>query len=73
MIRMEKLSVAVPCYNEQEVLPIFYDEIVKVAETLKDELEFELIFINDGSKDNTIDVIRKLRHKDSRVGYQNPV
>lgn len=69
MFRMEKLSVTVPCYNEQEVLPIFYDEIVKVAETLKDELEFELIFINDGSKDNTIDVMKKLRQKDSRVHY----
>ncbi len=65
---LEKLTVVVPCYNEQEVLPIFYQQISKVAASL-DDLEFELIFINDGSKDNTLEIIRQIRKADGRVHY----
>ena len=58
---MKLVSVVVPCYNEQEVLPMFYEEITKVsAQMSKDcpELEFEYLFINDGSKDTTLDLLR---------------
>lgn len=65
---MEKLSIVVPCYNEQESLPLLYDEITKMADTLE-ELEFEFIFINDGSNDSTIEVIKKLRQIDERVHF----
>ena len=65
---MDKLSVVVPCYNEQEALPIFYGEIIKVAQDLN-QLEFEFIFVNDGSKDKTLDEMKKLRQKDTRVHY----
>jgi len=65
---MELLSVVVPCYNEQEALPIFYREIIKIADSLK-ELDFEFILINDGSKDNTFKIIKELHEKDSRVHY----
>lgn len=65
---MEKLSIVVPCYNEQEALPLFYEEILKVAASLK-ELEFEFLFINDGSKDNTLDIMKHLIEIDSRVHY----
>ncbi|BCN30082.1 glycosyltransferase family 2 protein [Anaeromicropila herbilytica] len=65
---MEKLSIIVPCYNEQESLPIFYKEITKVADEMK-EIEFEFILVNDGSKDNTLELAKELRKKDSRVHY----
>jgi glycosyltransferase involved in cell wall biosynthesis len=65
---LEKLSVVVPCYNEQEALPIFYDEIIKVAASME-QLEFEFIFINDGSKDNSYHIMKNLKQKDDRVHY----
>ena len=62
------LSVVVACYNEEDALPYFYKEISKTAKELK-ELDFEFIFVNDGSKDNTLDVIKKFAKKDKRVKY----
>jgi len=64
----EKLSVVIPCYNEEDALPIFYEEITKIAIFLK-QLEWEFIFINDGSKDNSLDIMKKLRERDTRVHY----
>ena len=69
---MKLVSVVVPCYNEQEVLPMFYDEITKVTGQMSKtypELTFEYLFINDGSKDTTLDILRSLAEKDSRVRY----
>lgn len=69
---MKLVSVVVPCYNEQEVLPMFYDEITKVTDGMKEqypELEFEFLFINDGSKDKTLEIFRKLADRDERVRY----
>lgn len=65
---MEKLSIVVPCFNEQEVLPIFYEEITKVATSMQ-ELEFEFIFVNDGSKDETLALIKDIKQSDNRVHY----
>jgi glycosyltransferase involved in cell wall biosynthesis len=65
---MELLSIVVPCFNEQEALPIFYNEITKVAASLK-QLDFEFIFINDGSKDKTCEIMKGLKQKDSRVHF----
>ena len=62
------LSVIVPCYNEEEALPYFYDAITKVSEKM-DYLNFEYIFVNDGSKDKTLDIIREYAKKDKRVRY----
>ena len=56
-----------PCYNEEEALPIFYDEVEKVTKKLDAEIEY--IFVNDGSKDNTIKILRFLAKKDKRVRY----
>lgn len=64
----EKLSLIVPCYNEEEVLPYFYEEFCKVAKQLG-EYEVEVIFVNDGSKDCTLDLIKKLAAEDERVKY----
>ena len=65
------LSIVVPCYNEQEALPFFYKEICRVAEEMKAShgAEFEFIFVDDGSKDNTLAIARDLHQKDARVRY----
>lgn len=65
---MEKISVIVPCYNEEETINYFYKEITKVAEKLK-KYEFEFLFIDDGSRDNTLEIIKKLSSTDKRVRY----
>ena len=62
------LSIIVPCYNEEQALPFFYQEIDKVSKELK-ELNFELIFVNDGSKDKTLEVLKEYHKKDKRVRY----
>ena len=67
-MKKEKISVIVPCYNEEESLPIFYKEITKVIKEMGN-VEFELLFINDGSKDNTSNILRSLSKKDKRVRY----
>ena len=58
----------VPCYNEEEALPYFYEEVCRVAGELKN-YETELLFVNDGSKDNTLSVIKGFAEKDERVKY----
>ena len=65
---MEKISVIVPCYNEEESMPLFYEEICKVAEAFK-HVDFEFIFVNDGSRDRTLSIARDLSRKDKRVRY----
>jgi len=63
---MDKISLIVPCYNEEEVLPILYDEVNAVTRVMKEQ-EFELLFVDDGSKDNTLDILKQLHEKDERV------
>ena len=65
------LSIVVPCYNEQEALPYFYKEICRVAEEMKAShgADFEFIFVDDGSKDNTLAIARQLHKEDERVRY----
>ncbi len=67
-MRMKKLSVIVPCFNEEESIPLFYKEINKVSKNMK-YVSFEFIFVNDGSMDKTLEVIKKIRKKDNRVRY----
>ena len=56
---MKKLSVIVPCYNEEAVLPAFYEAITKVAASCS-AYDFELLFVNDGSRDNTQNIIEEV-------------
>ena len=65
------LSIVVPCYNEQEALPYFYEEICRVAEEMKSShgADFEFIFVDDGSKDKTLSIARELHKQDERVRY----
>ena len=62
-----KLSVVVPCFNEQEAVPIFYNEVKKILVTLK--AEYEIIFIDDGSSDKTLEEVKELSEKDKCVHY----
>lgn len=66
---MSLLSVIVPCFNEEESIHIFYEQIVKVAEKMKNNVDFEIIFIDDGSKDNTLKLVKYLNEKDHRFKY----
>jgi len=65
---MRKISIVVPCYNEEKVLPIFYNEIKKIMLDMN-YLDFEIILVNDGSTDATLEVIKVLAKKDSNVKY----
>src|SRR5574344_2542092 len=65
---MKKISIIIPCYNEEEALPIYYDAMKIIMNDLK-EVQFELIFVDDGSKDNTLNEMRKLAKKDKCVRF----
>ena len=65
---MDKISAIIPCYNEEQALPFLYEELNKVAQQMS-HVEFEFILVNDGSKDKTLEVIKELRKKDSRIRY----
>lgn len=66
------LSVVVPCYNEEQVLEIFHKKITEIFDEMKslyNNLEFQLLFVNDGSKDNTLKIIKELATKDEQTDY----
>lgn len=65
---MSLITIIVPCYNEEEALPIFYNEFNKVANEMSSE-KFELLLVNDGSKDNTLSVMKSFAAKDERIKY----
>ena len=65
-----RISILVPCYNEQDSLPLFYDELNRIMTDARlSGYEWEMLFVNDGSKDNTLAVLKLLREKDERVSY----
>ena len=65
---MKLLSVIVPCYNEEENIRDFYDELCKNTDFFRQkEIEFEILYVDDGSKDNTVSEVKKLRGEDERV------
>lgn len=66
---MDKISVIVSCYNEQESLPLFYKEMERVRKQDFEGIDFEYIFVNDGSKDKTLEEIKKLKELDNKVRY----
>ena len=65
---MDKISVIVPCFNEQEAIPVYYDAILPVMDSME-EVTFELIFVDDGSTDGTLADMRELAKKDHRCRY----
>ncbi len=68
MKKSKTLSIIVPCYNEEKAIPLFFKEIDKTSKKFED-LVFEIIFVNDGSKDKTLGTIKRLHKKDNRVKY----
>ena len=65
---MEKISVIVSCFNEEKALPLFYEEMEKQTKNFEN-IEFEYVFVNDGSSDKTLQVMKDLRKKDPKVRY----
>ena len=66
----KKISILVPCYNERASLPLFYNELKKIM-GMPDmaRYDWEILLVNDGSKDDTLDVMKNLRETDERVSY----
>ncbi len=72
MLKNKKISVVVPCFNEEESIPLFYEETLKHIKALCNESlisDYEFIFVDDGSSDRTIQCLRDLSDKDSNVHY----
>ena len=65
---MTKLSIIVPCYNEEAALPVFYDTVTRVVSALPD-VEPEYLFVDDGSRDRTLPLLRELAGRDRQVRY----
>ena len=65
---MKKVSLLIPAYNEEETIPLLYNELNKAVETISG-YEFEIFFVNDGSSDNTLNILRNLQQIESRVNY----
>lgn len=65
---MKKISLLIPCYNEEKTIPILYPELTKLMEK-NNQYEWEVMFVNDGSVDGTMDQLRVLREKDQRFNY----
>ncbi|MCI5604405.1 MAG: glycosyltransferase family 2 protein [Clostridia bacterium] len=65
------ISIIVPCYNEEAAIPYFYDAITQQSELMREKfgVEFEYLFINDGSRDKTLDILKKYAELDLRVKY----
>ena len=67
---MKTISILIPAYNEEEVLQPLYERLGKLASDTKD-YEFEFLFVNDGSRDKTLEIIKSLAAKDKRIAYIN--
>lgn len=67
---MKKVSILIPCYNEEQSLPLLYPELKKLMDG-EVMYEWEVLFVNDGSKDNTLNIIKALRSADNRINYVN--
>ena len=65
---MKKITIIIPAYNEEESLPFLYERLEKLMNDIKN-YEFEILFVNDGSKDKTIQLVKEMRAKDSRICY----
>ena len=66
---MEKISIIISCYNEEKTVKLFYKEIENVRKKEFNDIEFEYIFVDDGSKDNTLSIIKELNKNDKKVRY----
>ena len=67
---MKRITILVPCYNEGASLPLLYEELKKLIDG-ENGYEWEVLFVNDGSKDNTLQIIKELHAEDHRIAYVN--
>ncbi len=65
---MKKITIIIPAYNEEESLPLLYERLEELMKKM-DNYEFEILFVNDGSKDKTLEEIKQMREKDQRICY----
>lgn len=65
---MKTITVIVPCFNEEEALPVYYKEMNRVMDEMR-EVEFELLFVDDGSRDGSLGIMKKLNEEDDRCRY----
>lgn len=65
---MKKISIIIPAYNEEESLPFLFERLNDLTKKIED-YEFEFLFVNDGSKDKTLEIIKEQRQIDSRISY----
>ncbi len=65
---MKKIDIIIPAYNEEESLPFLFERLEKIMQE-NTNYEFEILFVNDGSKDKTLELIKKQREKDNRISY----
>lgn len=65
----DKISIVVPCYNEEDVLQDFYKEVTRVMREITTDINYEVIFVDDGSKDKTREIIERLSSSDSNIEY----
>lgn len=71
-MKRKKVTILVPCYNEEKTLPLFYFELnSKLGGVNISMYDWEILFVNDGSKDDTLNIIRKMRAADKRICYVN--
>ena len=69
---MKTITILVPCFNEDQTLPLLYQSLLQMIDGQgidKKKYGFEFLFVNDGSRDNTLEVVKRLRSADSRVSY----
>lgn len=64
---MNKLSIVVPCYNEENVIETFYNKLMEITEKISDNYDYEVIFVDDGSKDETFSKMKNLRAKNDKI------
>ncbi|MBU5316558.1 glycosyltransferase family 2 protein [Clostridium bornimense] len=67
---MKKITLLIPAYNEEDVLNMLYDRLKNIMNSIEN-YEFEILFVNDGSKDNTLSIIKSIREIDKRISYVN--
>ena len=67
---MKKITILVPCYNEEKSLPLLYPELKSLMDS-QSAYAWEVLFVNDGSRDNTLAVIKALHAADARIQYVN--
>lgn len=66
---MDRISVVIPCWNEEDAIPIYYKEMSQIMKAMGQDADFELIFVDDGSTDGTLTIMKDLHEKDSRCRY----